>query len=177
MRHWGRWLGKTPSFQSENIFEFWDGTKMRAYRAFWDSNAQWELPVICTNNNCKSYQAFPNPCMEILQGWDVSTQQYKFCWSKCSTWIVCAKQTKEVCIHDLIQMVFFWPTSLFFLHTGCFLPTSLFSLSIGLFFCPLVVFPAHWFVCFLPNGFFFSTVMFFYSLSCFFCPLVFSFAY
>jgi hypothetical protein len=46
-----------------------------------------------------------------------------------------------------------------------------------LFFCPLVVFPAHWFVCFLPNGFFLSTVMFFYSLSCFFCPLVFSFAY
>ncbi len=142
---WGRWLGKTPSFQSKNIFEFWDGIKMRAYEAFWDPNAQWELPVICTNNNCKSiYRAFPNPCMEILQGWDVSTQQYKFCCSKCSTLIVCAKQTKQVCVHDLIQMVFsthwffFWPTSLFFLPTGFFLPTSLFLYS-------LVCFSAHWF--------------------------------
>jgi hypothetical protein len=42
---WGRWLGKTPSFQSENIFEFWDGTKMRAYQAFWEPKVSSYLDI------------------------------------------------------------------------------------------------------------------------------------
>ncbi len=191
-RQWGRWLGKTPSFQSENIFEFWDGTKMRAYQAFWDPNAQWELLVICTNNNCKSiYRAVPNPYMEIIQGWDVSTQQYKFCRWKCSTLIVCAKQTKEVCVHDLIQMVFsthwffFGPLVCFFCPFVCFFcPLAFFC---GLFvFCPMVCFFAHCYVFlftvlfFLPTSFFSCLLvcllflpdgLFFCQLVCFFSPL------
>jgi hypothetical protein len=68
---------------------------------FLNSNDQWELFVICINNNHKRmFWAFSNPCVKILHGLHVSTQQYKFHHPKCSTFIVHAKQTKQVCVLD-----------------------------------------------------------------------------
>jgi len=46
------------------------------------------------------FWAFSNPCVKILHGLHVSTQQYKFHHPKCSTFIVHAKQTKQVCVLD-----------------------------------------------------------------------------
>jgi hypothetical protein len=77
------------------ISKFWDGKKLKEYQAFWDLDTTWEALVMCTRNDYEElFQAFPQPCQELIDNWDeITSQVYHFQCLACLTNIQCGKKT------------------------------------------------------------------------------------
>jgi hypothetical protein len=48
-----KWLGKGIENPLDYIKELWDGKKLHQYQHFWNLELVWELPISCTNEECK----------------------------------------------------------------------------------------------------------------------------
>ncbi len=76
---------------------------MKEYQAFWDLNTTWEAFMMCTKNDCgELFQAFQQPCQELIDKWDeITIQEYHSQCLACLTNIQCGKKTIQV-----IQLTF-----------------------------------------------------------------------
>jgi len=90
------WFGKVIE-QPLNIYEFWHGAKFKEYQAFWDFRSQWEFPIRCLTNGCKSkFRTFLQKCLKLSQGQELVIKEYKFICPSCSTTIKNAHQFEKV---------------------------------------------------------------------------------
>ncbi|MCO5591019.1 hypothetical protein L7F22_044995 [Adiantum nelumboides] len=86
-RHKQQWLPKGSNNQQGRIIDFWNGSKFKEVKDFWDPMASYELPVVCSNVTCnKVYTTFPPTSKrhEALQReWDADKAVYDFTWFEC----------------------------------------------------------------------------------------------
>jgi hypothetical protein len=89
-----RWLGKGVENPPYYIQGFWDGKKLCQYQDFWNPEMEWELPMSCTNEECKLvFRAFLELCAELEGKYDYETRTYEFMCSNCNTQISSPKTT------------------------------------------------------------------------------------
>lgn len=100
LEHWrneSKWRGVCSDDPVSHSSEIWDGSKFKKNQAFWDPQQKWEIPVKCSNINCKEvFRAFPTPCQEILGGWNETTQEYVFDCPVCFTTVTSKKSFVQV---------------------------------------------------------------------------------
>lgn len=89
----GRWLrrGLSPSTEYK---EWWDGSKAAEFAWFWDSEAEFELPVLC--RDCfRCYGTIPELCPELQDpdNWDETHNEYRFQCDVCGS-RVCSPRRK-----------------------------------------------------------------------------------
>lgn len=104
------WQGLPPTENPFTINEWWDGTKVREWSNFFDSNAIYELPQICPNAKCKSaFRAFPEHlCVaELNNGWNEESQIYSFSCTYCSTLVTGPRRITKVKFFTLFVLVKF----------------------------------------------------------------------
>jgi len=94
------WKGLPEDFMPRRIQEFWDGSKVREYAAFWDPQLEWEVPIVCPNPMCKrSFQAFPESqrCEELCgDSWKSNLGLYSFPCSECFTLVEAPRCIQKV---------------------------------------------------------------------------------
>jgi hypothetical protein len=55
--------------QPLNIYELWHEAKFEKYQDFWDFGSQWEFPIKCVTNGCRSkFKVFLQKCLKLSQG-------------------------------------------------------------------------------------------------------------
>ncbi|MCO5606008.1 hypothetical protein L7F22_060195 [Adiantum nelumboides] len=93
-----QWLPKGSNNQQGRIIDFWNGSKFKEVKDFWDPMASYELPVVCSNVACnKVYTTFPTSKRhEALQrGWDDDKAVYDFTCSECLEDIQCKRKMQR----------------------------------------------------------------------------------
>lgn len=93
----GSWMGNENTDPHFPLREWWDGQKAKEISWFFDSNSEFELPIIC--RSCwQVYPTIPEKCRELRLecNFDPTSNSYNFVCSCCGERIEAAKQMVKV---------------------------------------------------------------------------------